>query len=74
VPLVAVPTTYCTIKESDLSDAGVNIIIYANHLLRSAYPAMIKTAKLILENERSYESEEYCLPIKEIINLIPGGS
>ncbi|MFO7951368.1 MAG: phosphoenolpyruvate mutase [Bacillota bacterium] len=72
--LVAVPSTYCQVTESELTEAGVNIIIYANHLLRSAYPAMIKTAENILENERAYESESGCMPIKDIINLIPDGS
>jgi len=71
--LVAVPTTYCQVTESELMEAGVDIVIYANHLLRSAYPAMIKTAEQILENERAYESEECCMPIKDILNLIPGG-
>ena len=73
VPLVAVPTTYCQITEQQLSDFGVNIVIYANHMLRSAYPAMVKTAKLILASGRAQEADDYCMPIKEIINLIPGG-
>ncbi len=73
VPLVVVPSTYNIITEEELIEAGVKIVIYANHLLRSAYPSMIKTAKSILTNRRSYEaSEDYCLPIKEIIRLIPG--
>ncbi|MFA7578452.1 MAG: phosphoenolpyruvate mutase, partial [Candidatus Muiribacteriota bacterium] len=64
VPLVVVPTSFCHITESKLRDRGVNIIIYANHLLRSAYPAMVNTAKCILENERAYEaSDKYCMPI-----------
>ena len=74
VPVVAVPSSYNHITEEELIDAGVSIVIYANHLLRSAYPAMMKTAKSILENKRSKEaSEEYCMPIKEILELIPGG-
>ena len=72
VPLVAVPSAYSHMKEVELSELGVNIIIYANHLIRSAYPAMIKTAESILYNERAKEtSEEDCMSIKEIINLIP---
>lgn len=70
VPLVVVPSTYNYIYEKELIEAGVNVVIYANHLLRSAYPAMIKTAKSILENERSYECNDDCMPIKEILNLI----
>jgi phosphoenolpyruvate phosphomutase len=72
VPLVVVPTTYCQITEDELSDFGVNIVIYANHLLRSAYPAMFQTAKLILSSGRALEADEFCMPIKDIINLIPG--
>jgi len=74
VPLVVVPSTYSSVKESELVEAGVNIVIYANQLLRSAYPAMVKAARLILENERALESEECCMPIKQILNLIPGGN
>ncbi|HBA36487.1 TPA: phosphoenolpyruvate mutase [Candidatus Falkowbacteria bacterium] len=73
VPLVVVPSSFNKIYESELIEAGVNIIIYANHLLRSAYPAMVNTAKSILLNERSYECENECLSIKEILTLIPGG-
>jgi phosphoenolpyruvate phosphomutase len=71
VPLVAVPTTYSHITEKELIDKGVNVVIYANHLLRSAYPSMIKTAESILLNERAYESEQFCMPIRDILNLIP---
>jgi len=72
VPLIAVPSTYCKVYEKDLQKAGINIIIYANHLLRSAYPAMINTAKSILLNERSLEASKFCMPIDKIITLIPG--
>jgi len=73
VPLVAVPSTYNTINEKELADAGVNVVIYANQLLRSAYPAMIETAEMILENERSHEADNKMMPISEILRLIPGG-
>ncbi len=73
VPLIVVPTTYDIISESELIDAGVDIVIYANHLMRSAYPAMKKTAEAILYNERLYEVRESCMPIKDILSLIPGG-
>lgn len=72
-PLVVVPTTYNKILEKELITAGVSIVIYANHLLRSAYPQMLKTAETILKNERCYEADKYCLPIKDTITLIPGG-
>lgn len=74
VPLVAVPSSYNTIYEKELIEAGVNIVIYANQLLRSAYPAMVDTAKSILENERSFEADSKMMPITEILNLIPGGN
>jgi phosphoenolpyruvate phosphomutase len=70
-PLVVVPTTYNVITEDELKDAGVNIVIHANHLLRSAFPAMQRTARTILENGRSLEAEENCMSIKEILTLIP---
>ena len=73
VPLIAVPTTYNHMKEAELKNAGVNVVIYANQLLRSAYPAMIKTAVSILTNERGYEAEELCLPVKDVLTLIPEG-
>jgi phosphoenolpyruvate phosphomutase / 2-hydroxyethylphosphonate cytidylyltransferase len=74
VHLVVVPSTYCHITEEELKANGINVVIYANHLLRSSYPAMVKTAESILYNERSHEaSNEHCMPIKDILNLIPGG-
>ncbi len=73
VTLISVPTAYNKITEKELNEAGVKIIIYANHLIRSAYPAMVRTAESILKHERSYEADELCMPIKEILNLIPGG-
>ncbi len=72
-PIVAVPTTYGQFTEAELAEWGINIVIYANHMLRSAYPAMVKCAERILETTRCLEaSEEYCMPIKQILNLIPG--
>ena len=73
VPLVVVPSTYSSITESELADAGVNIVIYANHLLRSAYPVMVNTAELILKHGRALEADEHCMPIKDVITLIPEG-
>ncbi len=74
VPLVVVPTSYNYITEEELADAGVNVVIYANHLLRSAFPAMVKTAKSILEHGRSSDIDKDLMPIDEIITLIPGGA
>lgn len=71
--LVAVPSSYSETTEEELERNGVNIVIYANQLLRSAYPAMLKTAHLILENRRSAECDEHMMPIKQILELIPGG-
>jgi phosphoenolpyruvate phosphomutase len=72
-PIVAVPTTYNQFTEEELAEWGINVVIYANHMLRSAYPAMVKCAERILDTSRSLEaSDEYCMPIKQILNLIPG--
>jgi len=72
-PIVVVPTTFNHITEDEFAEWGVNIVIYANHMLRSAYPAMVHCAESILEHGRCKEaSEEYCMPIKEILTLIPG--
>ena len=71
-PLVAVPSTYSKTYEKDLIKHGFKIVIYANQLLRSSYPAMLNTAKDILVNRRSYEAEKKnkLTPITSIINLI----
>ena len=71
-PIIVVPTSYNQITATELSKAGINVVIYANHMLRSAYPGMLKTAKSILENDRSLEVEKNLLSIKEILELIPG--
>ncbi|MCH8228214.1 MAG: phosphoenolpyruvate phosphomutase, partial [Proteobacteria bacterium] len=71
VLLVAIPSTYSRTTEDELADAGVRIVIYANQLLRSAYPAMVEVAKGILQYGRAAEVEERCMPIKDIISLIP---
>jgi len=72
VPIVVVPTSYNQVKEDELHQWGVNVVIYANHMLRAAYPAMCKCAETILENERSLETDPFCMPIKQILELIPG--
>lgn len=74
VPLIVVPTSYNFMTEEELVELGVSVVIYANHLIRSAYPAMVNTAKSILENGRSKEASINCMPIKEILTLIPGGN
>ena len=70
--LVVVPTSYNHVRFEKFQDLGVNVVIYANHLLRAAYPNMNKVAKEILKNGRSLESEKNCLSINEILELIPG--
>lgn len=69
-PIVVVPTSYNQITEEELADAGVNIVIYANQLTRSAYPAMQNTAIEILKNHRTMEVEAGLMPFKDIIRLI----
>ena len=70
IPLVAVPSTYSKVYEKELIKNNFKIVIYANHMLRAAYPAMIDTAKKILKNSRSFETEKKIISIKKIINLI----
>ncbi len=72
VPLVSVPSSYNKVKENQLINEGFNVVIYANHMLRAAYPAMEKVALEILKYKRSYESDKNLLSIKKILNLIPG--
>jgi phosphoenolpyruvate phosphomutase len=71
-PLVVVPSSYSATYERELVEYGVNIVIYANQLLRAAYPAMMNTAQSILEHGRAAESEKQMLSINEILELIPG--
>lgn len=72
-PLIIVPTTYNHITEDEFKTWGVNVVIYANHMLRASYPAMVKCAKQILLDKNSKQaSDMYCMSIKEILNLIPG--
>jgi phosphoenolpyruvate phosphomutase / 2-hydroxyethylphosphonate cytidylyltransferase len=73
-PLVAVPTAYPHFTEEQLAELGFQVVIYANHLLRSAYPAMKQTAEKILAHRRALEVDAACLPIKDILSLIPGCS
>ena len=70
LPLVSVPSTYSKVYEKDLVKNGFKLVIYANQLLRAAYPAMQNTAKTILINKRAFEADKKIIPIKEIINLI----
>lgn len=72
VPLIAVPSSYNTVTERELAEIGVNIVIYANQLLRAAYPAMVRTAQSILMHGRSLEADSDLLSIKDILELIPG--
>ena len=70
VPLVSVPSSYSLIKEHQLITNVLNIVIYANQMFRSTYPAMQKTALSILKNSRSFEAEKDLMSIKDILNLI----
>ena len=71
-PIVVVPTSFNTVTIDEFSEMGVNVVIYANHMLRADYPGMIKVAKSILKHKRSLEAEPDCMPIKAILELIPG--
>jgi phosphoenolpyruvate phosphomutase / 2-hydroxyethylphosphonate cytidylyltransferase len=71
VPIVAVPTSYHQVTEEELADHGVNVVIYANHLLRAAYPQMRKVAETILQHGRALEADPYLSPIKDALAIIP---
>jgi phosphoenolpyruvate phosphomutase / 2-hydroxyethylphosphonate cytidylyltransferase len=71
VPLVVVPSSYNSVTEEELQERGAQIVIYANQLIRSAYPAMLRTAESILTHHRSLEADEHMLPIAEALRLIP---
>lgn len=70
-PIIVVPTTYNGETEEQLAAHGINVVIHANHLIRSAFPAMQATARSILENGRSKEADKLCMSIKEILTLLP---
>ena len=70
IPLVSVPSTYSKVYEKELIKNGFKLVIYANQLLRAAYPAMQDVAKTILKNGRAFEADKKIISIKEIINLI----
>ncbi|MBR4099989.1 MAG: phosphoenolpyruvate mutase [Clostridia bacterium] len=70
-PIVVVPTSFNTVTEQEFKERGVNVVIYANQLTRSGFPAMQNVAKTILTNHRAKEADDMCMSIKEIINLIP---
>ena len=71
-PIVVVPTSFNAVTTDEFAQMGVNVVIYANHMLRAAYPGMMGVAKSILKHKRTLEAEPDCMPIKEILELIPG--
>lgn len=70
-PLVAVPTAYSQVTEQELQQHGINIVIYANHLMRAGIPAMQQAAASILKHHRALEAEPLCMPFRDIITMIP---
>lgn len=71
-PIVVVPTSFNAVTIDEFATAGVNIVIYGNHLLRAAYPGMMRVAESILKHGRSLEAEQDCMSIQTILGLIPG--
>ncbi|MFA7205408.1 MAG: phosphoenolpyruvate mutase [Saccharofermentanales bacterium] len=70
-PVIVVPTSFNSVTEEEFATRGVNIVIYANQLTRSGFPAMQNTARMILENHRAKEADDNCMSIKDILTLIP---
>jgi phosphoenolpyruvate phosphomutase len=71
-PVIVVPTSFNSVTTDEFVEIGVNVVIYANHMLRAAYPGMMNVAQLILKNKRTLEAEPDCMKIKDILELIPG--
>jgi phosphoenolpyruvate phosphomutase / 2-hydroxyethylphosphonate cytidylyltransferase len=71
MPLVVVPTSYHQVTEAELAERGVNMVIYANHMLRAGYPQMVKVAETILANGRALEADPYLASIDEALAIIP---
>ncbi len=69
--IVVVPTTFNAVTEEEFAKIGVNIVIYANQLTRSGFPAMQNAAEVILRNHRAKEADDSCMSIKDILSLIP---
>lgn len=70
-PIVVVPTSFNTVTEDEFRQRGVNVVIYANQLTRTGFPAMQQAARTILEHHRAKECDDTCMSIKDIITLIP---
>jgi phosphoenolpyruvate phosphomutase len=70
-PIVLVPTSFNSVYEEEWKALGANIIIYANQLTRTGFPAMQDAARTILENHRALGCDAKCMSIKDIITLIP---
>lgn len=70
-PIVVVPTSFNTVTEDEFKQRGVNVVIYANQLTRSGFPAMQNAARSILEHHRAKECDDTLMSIKDIITLIP---
>ena len=70
-PIVVVPTSFNTVTEEEFKELGVNVVIYANQLMRATVPAIQKAAKTILEKHRAKECDDFLMPFSEIIRLIP---
>ena len=70
-PVVVVPTSFNTVTEEEFKQRGVNVVIYANQLTRTGFPAMQNAARTILEHHRAKECDDMCMSIKDIITLIP---
>ena len=70
-PVVVVPTSFHTVTEEEFKERGVNVVIYANQLTRTGFPAMQRAAETILRYHRAKECDDRCMSIQEILHLIP---
>ncbi len=72
IPIMVIPSSFNSVSEEEWVQRGVNIVVYANHMLRAAYPSMVNAAQSILKHGRSFECDDLCMPIKNLLELIPG--
>lgn len=68
-PVVIVPTKYYTTPTEVFRDAGFRVVIWANHLMRSALAAMQDAARRIHDEESLVEIEPRIAPIAEVFRL-----
>jgi phosphoenolpyruvate phosphomutase len=68
-PVVIVPTMYYQTPVRVFTEAGISVVIWANHLLRAAVCAMQQIAAKIHETQSLLEAEAEIVSVQEIFRL-----